>query len=202
MIGRIKMSLKKRNRKKKEKFLGVLKCYDHSLKEEFKDYEIEGYGILTINNLGTKIYTKTGKFPSLSLDGSGYLTFNIFPKIGGIKKSRTIRIHRLVASAFIPNPDNLPEVNHKDGNKLNNCVSNLEWVTGYENIHHAWENGLAKGAKGEENGRSKLTDEQVKEIRAEYVGAHGQIANLAKRYNVSWSLIKLIVTNKNWTHVK
>lgn len=58
------------------------------------------------------------------------------------KKYYNITIHRLVAKYFIDNPDNKPQINHKDGDKLNNNINNLEWVTAKENMRHAWDSGL------------------------------------------------------------
>ena len=77
------------------------------------------------------------------LDGcskDGYLKVNLYND--GVGSSK--RVHRLVAEAFIPNPDNKPDVNHKNGNKHDNCVDNLEWVTKSENMKHAYQTGLAK----------------------------------------------------------
>lgn len=195
------MTPKKRKRGKKIKFTGILYS-NANIQEEFTEVYIENYGYITINNLGTKVYTKTGKFPSLWIDESGYLSFNIGFTVDGKQKYKTLRIHRLVAMGFIPNPNNYPEVNHKNGDKMKNDITNLEWCTGLENIQHAWKNGLIKGLKGHENGRAKLDESKVKEIKEKYTGKRGEIASLAKEYNVSWSLIKFIVSNKNWTHVK
>lgn len=83
-------------------------------------------------------------------NSKGYLVTDLY-KDG---KRVTRRVHRLVAEAFLENPKHKKEVNHKDGNKHNNRVENLEWVTKKENCHHAWANGLAKpsyGMRGKHN---------------------------------------------------
>lgn len=72
--------------------------------------------------------------------GNGYLSCSL----GILDKIYTAYIHRLIAVAFIPNPHNKPQVNHIDGNSINNSIDNLEWVTAKENVNHAWDNGLIK----------------------------------------------------------
>lgn len=114
------------------------------MQEIWKD--IEGYeGLYQVSNLGNvkSLNYRNMKKPHLlkpKVTHDGYYRLNLCKD--GILKSRTI--HILVARAFIPNPDNKPQVNHIDGNKQNNCVSNLEWVTGKENIRHAIDTGLRK----------------------------------------------------------
>lgn len=80
------------------------------------------------------------KFCSLVKKKNGYYQFGLRTK--GSKERIWKSIHRIVAETFIPNPNNLPQINHKDGNKANNSVENLEWCTAKENIYHAFKNKL------------------------------------------------------------
>lgn len=91
---------------------------------------------------------RKGKLLKPKIDRYGYETVVLTKD--GIRKNYTI--HKLVALAFIPNPENKKTVNHKDGNKLNNNVSNLEWATEKENQNHKWKNGFAN-YKRDERGR-------------------------------------------------
>lgn len=120
--------------------------------EEWRD--VPGYeGFYQISSLGRlrsldresggKKYS--GKIIS-SKRRSGYIV-DILCK-DGVRK--TCRRHRLVAEAFLPNPEEKPEVNHIDGNKINNCIDNLEWATHRENTEHAWVTGLTKAPPAQE----------------------------------------------------
>lgn len=109
------------------------------------------------------------------------------------------KVHRLVAEAFIPNPGGLPQIDHKDGNKNNNSVSNLEWVTGEENYRRALNMGLAC-SKGSRNGNAKLTDEQVTEIRKTHIRESRNFGAMAlsRKYGVHRSTIEKIVNGESW----
>ena len=97
-------------------------------------------GFLEVSNMGRvrSVYEGHQKILREYRNGSGYRRFET--RVSGEKFSGLV--HRAVAKAFIPNPENKPEVNHKDGNKENNAVENLEWATRMENVRHAIENGL------------------------------------------------------------
>jgi hypothetical protein len=126
----------------------------------------------------------------------GYLAIGIHEN----GKGRSEYIHKLVAKEFVSNPLNKPEVNHKDGNKLNNNDWNLEWVTHTENMLHANINNLIRhnreGCKG-----CKLIRIQVKEIRDKYSTGNYTQKELAIEYNVTRRNINSIINNRNWKNV-
>lgn len=99
-------------------------------------------------------------------------------------------VHRLIAKAFIPNPDNCREVNHKDGNKLNNAPANLEWVTTRENQLHAMATGLRPSLK--------LDFDKAREIRQLYATGEYTHIQLADKFGVKKTQIGYILQNKRW----
>ena len=118
-------------------------------------------------------------------------------KLGG--KARVFVIHRMVAKAFVPNPENLPEVNHIDGNRVNNHYSNLEWCTHQQNMQHAVRLGLLDNA-GEAHPMSKLTTSDVLQIRQLIRG--GQRASaIALQFNVHPVTIRKISRRAAWKHL-
>ena len=176
-------------------------------KEIWKD--IEGYeGIYQVSNWGrvrsldrfvnakgnSKEFKK-GIIFKLSKTRKGYLCATLS---NGHAKKKTV--HRLVAQAFIPNPMNKPQVNHIDGNKINNKADNLEWVTGKENVWHAVNNKLMYGLSGQYNSQAKLTNEQAEQIRKEYIPYSKEYnqCGLARKYGVSQCAIYRIIHNKRY----
>ena len=126
------------------------------------------------------------------IDNSGYREVTI--------DNKQKLVHRIVAERFIPNPENKPCVNHKDGNKLNNDISNLEWCTYSENTKHAYENGLEKKCLGEEHHAHKLTEENVIFIREHYKPRDKQYSavKLGKMFGVTEYAIKDVIRRKSW----
>lgn len=113
-------------------------------------------------------------------------------------------VHRLVAESFIPNLNNLPCINHKDGNKDNNCVDNLEWCTYSENNIHAIKNGLKQYKSGTKNKNSKLTYDDVVEIKKSLILGDSKYGTrpLATKYGVDHKVIVDIYYNRKYQDVK
>lgn len=109
------------------------------------------------------------------------------------------RVHRLVAAAFLGPLPNGMEINHKDTDRHNNAVSNLEYVTRSENIRHAME--TLGSYRGERHPQAQLTEEAVREIRCQNPHCRQHWQALAERYGVSWHRIRAIVYGQGWRHV-
>lgn len=151
----------------------------------FEDYQVSNLGNvkMTANDASRK-----ERILKPLITNRGYYRVALYKD----KKPNFFTIHRLVANHFIPNPENKKQVNHKDGNKSNNISTNLEWSTGRENKDHAIINKLY--ANGERNGRAKLSQLQVDEIKNSVLNQY----ELAKQYNVSQGTISRIKTKKGW----
>lgn len=147
-----------------------------------------------------KVILKPERELTYTLNVRGYIT------VGFAKK--THMVHRLVAQAFIQNPDNKPFVNHIDGNKLNNDVDNLEWVTHQENIQHSFDCGhrcpigLMKSMKNLKD-TSKLTDEQVRYVRRVHIPRSKDFSAtaLSAQFGTSVAAMSKIIKGVSYPHV-
>lgn len=157
--------------------------------------------IHAVNSEGVIINIRTRKVLKGCLSNKGYV-------LVCLQNKKTHSVHRIVAQIFVPNPTNLPQVNHKDGNKQNNNFLNLEWCTNNYNRHHAIELGLwnnigskvSVSQRGEGNSSAKLTEADVLNIYTLLLNkmSHVEIAAL---YEVNRSTISAIKAGTSWSHL-
>lgn len=112
----------------------------------------------------------------------GYLRVNVW------SENKWLRVHRLVAEAYVPNPDNKPYVNHKDGNKWNNHYTNLEWVTAKENVIHAFQTGLSNSVR-----KYNLSDAAIADIKSKRISQR----KLATLYGVTRAVVVNIQSGRS-----
>lgn len=152
----------------------------------------------SINNIGKVQSTKQGRpkylKPSYNIDGYQHVKLYI----GDTKKN--FGIHRLVAKAFISNPENKPEVNHINGIKDFNWVGNLEWVTGKENVRHAFDNNLNHARRGTENGKCICTNSQIHEA-CKLLQDGKQPKEISLLLGMHKNIIDSIKAYRTWTHI-
>ncbi|PTK22497.1 NUMOD4 domain-containing protein [Staphylococcus hominis] len=180
--------------------------------EEWKD--VEGFPNYMISNCG-RLYSKThvtvfedgrrrkfeGQFIKIYKSKNGYSIARLSHK--GVKKTKYI--HRLVANHFIEKNSGKNEINHKDGNKSNNKIENLEWCTSKENKVHGWQNKLYKphnNMRGTKHGNCKMSEKQVLEIRKLYDEKKKTLKELSLLFNAPHSTIQKIVYRKTWKNLE
>lgn len=163
-----------------------------NIPDELNRFEISTYGRL--KNINTQYIYKPNVL------NSGYCS--VRTTVGSRSDKIHILIHKAVAYTFIDNPDDLPEVNHKDGNKENNKVENLEWCTSHENQQHKYDIGLFDKSKisGENNHNSKLTIDDVEYIRKNYIKGSKEFGAraLSRKFDVASPTILSVINYETW----
>lgn len=147
--------------------------------------------------------TSKGRFRNIRIKLKGEINYiKSFPNTSGRliihlcinSKKKSFQVHRLIAESFVPNPNNLPQINHIDGNYLNNAIENLEWCTSKENVRHVFKNNLKTGYFG--IGISKMTPELILEIKDRYYNKKELQKDIAKSLNACRSVIHRIIKDK------
>jgi hypothetical protein len=181
-----KINLAKKGRKMSEQ------NYDGEIWKAIPGFE----GKYEVSNLG--------RVKSLPKFGRRERILNSKPNDQGYKtvclKRKAVKVHRLVSNAFIPNPYNKPEVNHKNGIKTQNDVLNLEWVTRFENQRHSFLELGRRALRGIQSGMAKLNDRKVVEIRG-LVKSGFASREIGKLFGVTHRTVLLVAKKKIWAHV-
>lgn len=166
-----------------------------SIRPEWKDivgyeneYQINQFGEIRTLKDSPKLKKYDVLKPQIS-KSNGYV-YQMLYKNG---KEKLLRVHRLVAMAFLPNPNNLPQVNHKDGNKQNNSVDNLEWCEQSDNMKHAYKNGLQIPSENQRKAiinTNKLKQKKVCQIKdGEIINTFSGISEASRQTKISISCI-------------
>lgn len=157
--------------------------------------QVEGSEFV-VSNQGNIIGRKPDTLMTCYKNKKGYLKLNIWQH----GKRKGVFLHRVVAKTFIPNPKGFPQVNHIDGNKENNAVSNLEWCDDSRNLTHAHKLGL-RSSEGNRNGNAKLHDWDVKAMRESYkMGVPTK--TLAQLFGVHQTTVQRAISGKRfWKYV-
>jgi hypothetical protein len=165
--------------------------------------DIPGYeGLYSIDEMGSIWSEYTHKHLKSYLDKNGYPHIWISKN----KEEKQYLVHRLIALTFIPNPNNLPEVEHSDNNPSNCTLNNLFWSTHGDNMAHASRDGLMSGRinlnppRGENRGNVKLTNKDVLNIRLDRQKGL-KFYQIATKYRVSKGLVCDICHQKRWKHI-
>lgn len=159
--------------------------------------QIKGYeGLYTISTNGDVFSLYTNKKLKIANNGNGYMSVMLYKNKIGTR----FYIHRLVGLHFIENYDNKPQINHKDGDKSNNNVDNLEWCTILENSIHSYKELGRIGVRGEDNKLSKLSTDDIvyiKNNKDKYLQRE-----LASKFNVNVVTIGDILRGRTWCHIR
>lgn len=169
-------------------------------------YQISNYS--NVKSLDRVIKQKTGKTQTIKgrilkqrTNPGGYY----YVELSKNGTKATFAIHQLVAQAFLDNPGNKPIVNHIDGNKLNNSLTNLEWATYSQNLQHAYKTGLRRTvsieAVGTKNYKRKLKPEQVIEIKRLLATGNLTHKDIATKFDVARSTVTEIKSGRRWKHL-
>lgn len=159
---------------------------------------VEFEDLYEISRCGQQVYNvKTGRFLKMSPSGHG-LYFSVQLWKDGVSSRKFV--HVLVAEAFICVRPKGKQVNHRDGDKYNNCVENLEWATCSRNNKHAYDIGLRFGMVGEEHPMARVNENEVRIIRKRHKDGE-TLQSIADAYGVAMTTIHAITQRRSWANV-